>query len=454
MFLCIHRIGDDFYKSRASVTAVTYYGGVLAIIGMRQAVLRGYQHSDRKAPDMLKYKINIPASIFAILWSFAMIFSNAAFAGDVKLAWDYNSTPAPAGYLVHYGRVSGSYTATVDTGTTPTCTPAACKVSGLLPGKYYFAVSAYDANKVEGPLSAELPVVIRVPDGSVYADYPGSAEISVRRASTGVWFTISSSIPNTLYLTTWGQSTDIPVTGDYDGDKKTDIAVWRPSTGFWWTVPSGSPGTYTAAQWGTSTDTPVPGDYDGDGKTDIAVWRPSNGFWWILPSGGGSGTYTATQWGMSGDVPVPGDYDGDGKTDIAVWRPSTGFWWILPSGSPGTYLKIQWGLSGDIPVPGDYDGDGKIDIAVWRPSNSFWWILPSGSSGTYVITQWGMSTDIPVPGDYDGDGKTDIAVWRPSQGNWWQLPSGTPGTYAVTQWGTSTDTPISSATRILNITGH
>ena len=80
---------------------------------------------------------------------------------------------------------------------------------------------------------------------------------------------------------------------------------------------------YKAYKWGDPTDIPVPGDYDGDGKTDIAVWRPGDGVWYILQSSDGydRSLFKAYKWGDPTDIPVPGDYDGDGKTDIAVWRP-------------------------------------------------------------------------------------------------------------------------------------
>jgi hypothetical protein len=155
-----------------------------------------------------------------------------------------------------------------------------------------------------------------------------------------------------------------------------------------------STGAMQVQQWGEPSDIPVPGDYDGDGKTDFAVWRPSTGQWWILPSS--TGQMRVQQWGLPGDIPVPDDYDGDHKTDIAVWRPSTGEWRLVPS-STGSMQVQRWGQAGDQPVLGDYDGDGKTELGVWRPTTGEWWIRRL-SDGASQVQQWGLPGDIPVSG--------------------------------------------------------
>ncbi|HLH03258.1 MAG TPA: choice-of-anchor D domain-containing protein [Bryobacteraceae bacterium] len=254
------------------------------------------------------------------------------------------------------------------------------------------------------------------------------------RSSSATWYALPP--PSNVSIIQQGQSSDVPVVGDFDGDGKPDYAVWRPSNGNWYVIPS-STGQPYVHQWGAPGDIPVPGDYDGDGKTDFAVWRPSTGTWWVIPSS--TGYAYAHQWGAPGHIPVPGDYDGDGKTDFAVWQPNGGLWFVIPSSTGAAYVH-QWGAQGDIPVAGDYDGDGKTDFAVWRPNGGNWFIIPS-STGLAYIHQWGAQGDIPVPGDYDGDGKTDFAVWRPNGGNWFIIPSSTGFAY-IHQWGLSGDTPM------------
>ncbi len=84
------------------------------------------------------------------------------------------------------------------------------------------------------------------------------------------------------------------------------------------------------------------GDYDGDAKTDQAVFRA--GVWYVLGSTQG---FFATQFGIANDIPVAADYDGDGKTDIAVFRDGT--WYMLRSQLG--FGAVQFGQANDGPIP-------------------------------------------------------------------------------------------------------
>jgi len=107
--------------------------------------------------------------------------------------------------------------------------------------------------------------------------------------------------------------------------------------------------------FGDSSDKPTPGDYDGDGRTDFGVWRPINGYWYTAPisESNPAQNFNAISFGINGDVPQPADFDGDGKTDKAVWRPNSSYWWILKS-SDNTSYALQWGLETDILVSSAY----------------------------------------------------------------------------------------------------
>ena len=150
----------------------------------------------------------------------------------------------------------------------------------------------------------------------------------------GFWYTIEIS-----------SQTKDELAVDFDGDHKQDVAIYRPSNGGWRIKPSSGGSTYVVWYGGLATDVPVSGDYDGDGKTDVAIFR--NGGWHIKPASGASAYYV--WYGLGTDVPVPGDYDGDGKTDIAVYRPSNGVWYIMKSSGGIAHANLG-GVANDIPV--------------------------------------------------------------------------------------------------------
>lgn len=181
-----------------------------------------------------------------------------------------------------------------------------------------------------------------------------------------IWYILQSTAG--FRALQFGISIDYPVLGDFDGDGKFDIGIQRGALGQLGST--GQPAIiyllqssagFKAVQWGLTSDYFVSGDYDGDGKTDLAVVRDTNSAldWWILRSSDNS--VTVARFGIgtnydsnnnalnTKDMPTPGDYDGDGKTDIAVWRYSNGIFYVFRSSGQG-YIYGYWGLDIDFPT--------------------------------------------------------------------------------------------------------
>ena len=95
---------------------------------------------------------------------------------SVSLAWNASIDPATAGYILHYGTTSHSYTAQINVGTNTVVT-----LAGLTDGQtYYFTVGCYDVLGLEGMPSNEASFVAPTnappaqPSGSSFAVTPAS----------------------------------------------------------------------------------------------------------------------------------------------------------------------------------------------------------------------------------------------------------------------------------------
>jgi len=231
-----------------------------------------------------------------------------------------------------------------------------------------------------------VPVVL----GWAWGQPEGLAAIwSYDAPDAGTWFWLLSS---TQYSSggqiAFGGLGDVPLIGDFDGDRKADLAVWRPSIGTWFWLTSSTnynPSLAGSRQWGIGSlgDMPLIGDFDGDGRTDLTVWRAIEGTWYWLPSSTGYTQRHDVTFGGLGDKPFLGDFDGDGRADIAVYRPSTGTWfWLTAAGAFGQ--RLFGGGGNDVPLLTDIDGDGRSDVTIWRPFTGEWFWLTSSSGYSRV----------------------------------------------------------------------
>jgi hypothetical protein len=93
-----------------------------------------------------------------------------AFAGDVTLAWDPNTESDLAGYKVYFGTAPGTYGTPITLGTQTTYT-----VTGLPPGTWYFAVTAYNTSGLESAYSNEVSTVVTATSTGSACDINGDS---------------------------------------------------------------------------------------------------------------------------------------------------------------------------------------------------------------------------------------------------------------------------------------
>lgn len=219
------------------------------------------------------------------------------------------------------------------------------------------------------------------------------------------------------------------VTGDFNGDGRTDVAGFN-SAREWWVGISQSESLVISkwADWSSDAGWQdfVAGDFNGDGKQDVAA-RNASGRWMIGRSNGSEfvaiegPNLNATGWRRF----LVGDYNGDGRADIAGEQ--AGGYWFITYGTPdGLYRPVSAGRwSGTAQwsnvLVGDFNGDRSSDIAG-RNERGEWWIgLSSGGVFSFrMANRWDTSVvwQQVVVGDFDGDGRDDL-LGRTSTGYLW-----------------------------------
>ncbi len=292
---------------------------------------------------------------------------------------------------------------------------------------------------------------------AVYRDYFGTGKSNFLSSTVAgdniVWNILrnpTGGSPAQIRRVTFGLTTDTVLYGDFDGDLKQDIAVYREGTtanpqSYFYIFPSTNPNTFISQPWGIIGDKPVTGDFDGDGRTDFCVTRRVGNqiVWFILPSAGGA--FQAVTFGLASDresLEGAADFNGDGRDDLIVTRtdPSGNLTHYAGDAASGAIISaVQWGNNSFATTTvlfGDYTGDNRADIAVnYGECNTnptcetagTWWILQTGSA-SHTVTRFGIpfnsqtgAGDRPVFGDWDGDGKLEISVFRTSNSTLYSL---------------------------------
>ncbi|HVF13802.1 MAG TPA: hypothetical protein VM942_04335, partial [Acidimicrobiales bacterium] len=190
----------------------------------------------------------------------------------------------------------------------------------------------------------------------------------------------------------YGDSADVPVTGDWDGNGTKTPGVFRAGT--WYLRNSNSSGFADVAfSYGVADDLPVVGDWNGDGVDTIGIFR--NGTWHFRNSNSTGAAEAVWGFGNPDDTPVVGDWNGNGTDTFGVVRRGT--WYIANYFDAGVAEQaFGYGNPDDVPTTGDWDNDGDSTPGIFRDGQ--WFITDSLGGGVADVTfQYGDPGDILLP---------------------------------------------------------
>jgi PKD repeat protein len=184
-----------------------------------------------------------------------------ASAGSATLAWNAVTSPALAGYMLHYGPSAGNYTSRIDVGNATSRI-----VSSLTEGAtYHFVVTAYDASHVESAFSND--VTVNVPYAAPVANFTasttsGAVPLALNFVSTSTgsissyqWAfgdggTSSVANPSHVYAAAGTYTVSLTVKGPGGSNTKIVASAVRVTSSADATTPS-APGSLVASTGGT-----------------------------------------------------------------------------------------------------------------------------------------------------------------------------------------------------------
>jgi len=213
---------------------------------------------------------------------------------------------------------------------------------------------------------------------------PSAASLPAERAGSRNNFrgSLTSGPANSSFG--FGNSGDVPLWGDWDGDGTPSMGVYRPSNRTFYLANNANTGVAIQVTIGNAGDLPAAGDFNGDGTDSIALFRPSTGMWYITNND--HSVAQSFRYGSNGDRPLVGDWTGSGHSSVGVYRPSTGQFFRIG------HAGIRFGNIGDTPIVGDWDGNGTTTIGVVRGAT--WYVSNNNSSAAASFT-FGATGDRP-----------------------------------------------------------
>lgn len=205
------------------------------------------------------------------------------------------------------------------------------------------------------------------------------------------------------------------IIGDFNGDGADDLGYFEPGDGSFHvslSTRSGffAPGSgrWIASSFGHTAGTFLTGDFNGDGRTDLAFAEPGNATVFVRLSTGaaldgpGSGRWVgSTLFGHGSGRYFVGDFNGDRRDDLGFFEPGDQSFHVALSADIGFVPRQRWvqpfmfGSNASGFFPGDWNGDGSTDLGYFEYGNrSFYVALSTGTallgpgSGMWSGSNW------------------------------------------------------------------
>lgn len=280
---------------------------------------------------------------------------------------------------------------------------------------------------------------------TVSGDFNGDGRTDIAsQTSGGTWWVTSTPASGTATPQAWGTvaASQFATVGDFNGDKRADIAVRDPSDGSWQVLTSTGSG-FTASRFGRwnptlSWSNVLAGDFNNDGRDDI-VGQRSDGAWVVAASTGTAFSSNIWAWFSVGQFGTVGDFNADGRDDVAVRNPNNGAWRVLTS-TGSTFDAVRYGVWdanttwGSVRA-GDFNGDGRSDLVGQRADGAWFVSLSNGASFTTSAWTYLSVNQFVTVGDFNADGYDDVAVRNPSNGAWRVLASNGSSSFTSSRFG-------------------
>jgi hypothetical protein len=209
----------------------------------------------------------------------------------------------------------------------------------------------------------------------------------------------------------FGNPGDVPLAGDFNGDGCDTVSLYRPSEGRFFVINalgSGDAGLGAADVdfvFGNPSDEPFVGDFDGDGRDTFGMRRVVDGFVYISNALNGNAPVVPFLYGDPGDTVVAGSWDGTGGDTLGLFRPSnTTFYLRNDLSSGGAHVAHVYGNHRHAPIAGAFgdlpggDQAPRHDVFVVAEFTTF---HPAGQARNINIQLIADATDgvVVQPGE-------------------------------------------------------